>query len=154
MKRLTKYLGWVLTVLFILSLNLEGWADPQGGKGKGKSTQTKAKVVATKSNQGAKRGNRKAVQTKTKVISSKTTKATNRLTVRQKAPALRKEVIPARPNLNAVWIPGRWSWNYRLHQWYWIHGYWDLYPVGTLWVPGYWYYNDGLSIWISGYWVF
>ncbi len=152
MKRLTKYFGWILAVLFILSLNQEGWAYPQGGNGRGKSTQPKAKVTATKSTSKAKKGN--SVSVRTKAATTQIAQTTRRITVNQKPPALRKEVIPVRQNPSAVWIPGYWSWNYRLFQWIWVAGYWDLYPIGVIWFPGYWHYNDGLWIWIEGRWAF
>jgi len=69
-------------------------------------------------------------------------------------PPLRVEVIPVRPYLRAVWIPGYWFFDINLNRYIWISGYRDLNPVGIRWVPGYWGYSNSFYYWQAGYWVY
>jgi len=73
--------------------------------------------------------------------------------VRVAPPAARIEVIPARPAMHSVWIPGYWIYNPVIMEYVWNGGYWDYNPYGTRWIPGYWQLTDGFYVRISGRWI-
>lgn len=75
-----------------------------------------------------------------------------RVVVRVAPPALRHEVIIARPGPRHVWIPGYWRWNGASHVW--VGGEWRLPEAGySRWVPGHWRRVPGGHEWIEGHWA-
>jgi hypothetical protein len=73
------------------------------------------------------------------------------MVVAERPPAPEKEVIPAAPSRDHVWIAGYWTYAYngwvwvagchilrpRLHA-VWVSGHWDRHPRGWIWVHGRW----------------
>ena len=76
---------------------------------------------------------------------------TERVVVRERPPALREEIIVARPSSQHVWIGGHW---YRHNNaWLWVHGCWSLPPPHMAgWAPGHWVDRHGDWIWAPGHW--
>jgi len=161
MKRIMKALAIVSLSMMVMVVS-EGQASQRSTRSQNIRTRTsKAQVVYSNRSKSATLARRsveikhpqKTKNTATLTRSTKV-KSTSRVTVRHKPPAPRVEVIPPRPNVHAVWIPGHWYWDWRLSTWIWLSGYWDMSPMGTVWVPGYWDYDSGFYVWIGGYWVF
>jgi hypothetical protein len=65
-------------------------------------------------------------------------------------PALRAEVIVARPGPAYVWIAGYWGW--RAGGYYWVPGRWVRERPGRAWVPGRWERIGRHWEWRRGYW--
>ena len=64
-------------------------------------------------------------------------------------PAPWREVIPASPGSQYVWIKGHWRWNG--YKYVWVHGYWKTIPTGyTHWVPGHY---GPRGYWVEGHWA-
>jgi len=65
-------------------------------------------------------------------------------------PSGRVEVIPPRPNMGFVWVPGGWEWEGR---WVWHDGRW-MPPGhrGAVWVPGHWERHGHDRVWTRGHW--
>lgn len=71
--------------------------------------------------------------------------------VRAHPPALRAEVVPARPHPGWVWRPGYWRWG---GHWIWAGGYWVAPPyVDAVWVPGHWVHRPWGWVWVPGHWA-
>jgi hypothetical protein len=71
--------------------------------------------------------------------------------VRAHPPALRAEVMPARPHPGWVWRPGYWRWG---GHWIWVGGYWGNPPyAGAVWVPGHWVRKPWGWVWIPDHWA-
>jgi len=65
-------------------------------------------------------------------------------------PAAQVEVVPARPALEYVWVPGAWEWDGR---WVWVAGRWAPPPRhGAIWIGGHWEHRAHERIWIRGHW--
>ena len=65
-------------------------------------------------------------------------------------PALRVEVIPARPGHGHVWIAGYWGWSGGRYVW--IGGRWATPRRGREWVPGRWEQRGRNWRWHDGRW--
>lgn len=70
--------------------------------------------------------------------------------VQKAPPAPRSEVRPAKPNLNAVWIPGHWQWDGSKYAW--KSGRWEKRPGGKAWVSGHWEKKPRGWVWVPGHW--
>lgn len=66
-------------------------------------------------------------------------------------PALRVEVIPARPSVKHVWVPGYWLWEADAYVW--MPGVWMAPPEpAAVWIAPRFERRSGVSVFISGYW--
>ena len=66
-------------------------------------------------------------------------------------PALRVEVIPARPSPSHVWIGGHWYWDGRRHVW--MAGHYVIAPHGhTVWIAASWDHHGGKYHYVPGHW--
>ncbi|MGE3317378.1 MAG: hypothetical protein AB7O26_19860 [Planctomycetaceae bacterium] len=73
--------------------------------------------------------------------------------IRQKPPEPIEEVPPeARPDGNAEWIPGYWSWDDDRSNFLWVSGTWRVIPSGQRWVPGYWTETTDGYVRVPGFW--
>jgi hypothetical protein len=64
-----------------------------------------------------------------------------------------EEVPPdVKPEGNAVWIGGYWSWDDDRQDFIWVSGVWRVCPTGFSWVPGYWTPDANGFRWVSGFW--
>lgn len=73
--------------------------------------------------------------------------------VRERPPVEIKEVVPARPGPNHVWVGGHWGWGTQ-GKWEWTSGYWAVPPrQSAVWTPGHWVEGPrGGWHWIEGHW--
>ncbi len=75
----------------------------------------------------------------------------SKIITKKTPPVSLKQRIPKAPDLNHVWIPGRWA--LRGDSFKWIDGKWKLPPVaGEMWTPGWWNKTAGGFEWVNGYW--
>ena len=71
--------------------------------------------------------------------------------VKKVPPALRVEVMPARPSVKHVWVSGHWMWANDAYMW--TPGLWMLPPEpAAVWVAPRFENRSGVSVSISGYW--
>jgi hypothetical protein len=85
-------------------------------------------------------------------------------------PALKVEVIPARPHPNWSWVKGHWRWIDGRREWVWISGRWVEHAVPAMpelivetpppapsprhfWVRGHWVWEGNHWQWVRGHWV-
>ena len=67
-------------------------------------------------------------------------------------PAPQKEVIPAAPSPNHVWVAGYWT--YRYSGWVWVAGCHILRPrPQAVWVAGHWERHPRGWVWVYGRWA-
>src|SRR5262245_9102779 len=73
--------------------------------------------------------------------------------VPKKPPAPIEEMPPEeKPEGNAVWIGGYWSWDDDRADFLWVSGCWRVKPEGKDWVAGYWREVSGQHQWVPGFW--
>ena len=66
-------------------------------------------------------------------------------------PALRVEVVPARPSPKHVWIAGYWLWETNAYAW--VPGVWMAPPEpAAVWVAPRVETRSGVTVQITGYW--
>jgi len=66
-------------------------------------------------------------------------------------PPARVEVVPTRPNEQAVWVDGEWLW--RRGRWAWLTGRWVAPPAGARFCPWVFVRGDDGRLWFaSGTW--
>lgn len=71
--------------------------------------------------------------------------------VKAPPPAVRIEVVPARPSPRHFWVAGFWSWE--ADGYVWVTGTWILPPEpAAVWVAPRFESRSGVSVFISGYW--
>lgn len=66
-------------------------------------------------------------------------------------PPPQAESVPARPNADAVWTAGYWSW--ANGQYTWVPGHWEMPRDGYVWVPQRWEQVDGRWQSTGGTWM-
>ncbi|HXF10199.1 MAG TPA: hypothetical protein VN625_05390 [Desulfuromonadaceae bacterium] len=66
-------------------------------------------------------------------------------------PPTKVEVIPPRPNMGFVWVPGAWEWENG--RWIWVGGRWAP-PAkhGAVWIGGHWEKHGHGQVWVPGHW--
>ncbi len=70
--------------------------------------------------------------------------------VRERPPALRREIRGIAPSPRHIWIAGNWTWSGR---WVWTPGRWMLPPRERApWVAGHWVVVQGGWSWVEGKW--
>jgi hypothetical protein len=76
------------------------------------------------------------------------------VTAPQEPPEAIEEIPPeTKPEGNAEWMPGYWSWDDERDDYIWVSGVWRVAPHGQRWVPGYWTQaSDGWRR-VSGFWT-
>jgi hypothetical protein len=68
-------------------------------------------------------------------------------------PALPVYEQPEPPAPDNIWVPGYWSYDSFLEDYYWVPGTWVEAPQpGLYWTPGYWYCDNNHFIFRNGYW--
>ena len=73
------------------------------------------------------------------------------MVVSEQPPAPEKEVIPASPSSNHLWVEGYWTHCY--NGWVWVPGFHALRPrQHAVWVAGYWERHPRGWVWIHGRW--
>ena len=111
----------------------EAYAKPGNGKGRGNSPDFVPPGLVDKS---VPPGHRRAP---VEVI------------VMKAPPALRIEVVPARPSAKHVWVAGYWYWESNAYAW--RPGAWMAPPEpAAVWVTPTFEKRNGVSVYISGYW--
>jgi hypothetical protein len=71
--------------------------------------------------------------------------------VKEAPPALRVEVMTARPSAAHVWVPGFWTWE--SSRYVWTASVWMLPPApAAVWVQPRFEPRSGINIYISGFW--
>lgn len=74
-----------------------------------------------------------------------------RVYVVDRPPPLRTELIPIRPGLGYVWLPGYWSREPRGYVW--VTGRYEAAPARhRAWVPGRWQHDRGGWYYTQGHW--
>jgi hypothetical protein len=71
--------------------------------------------------------------------------------VRERPPAVVREVRPPAPGRDYVWAPGYWTWD---GEWLWQSGHWTRRPSDrAVWVEGRWVEDRrGEWVWQPGHW--
>jgi len=73
------------------------------------------------------------------------------MVVAHEPPAPQKEVVPAAPSRDHVWVSGYWTYAY--NGWVWVAGCHILRPrLHAVWVAGHWARHPRGWIWIHGRW--
>ena len=73
------------------------------------------------------------------------------MVVSEQPPAPQKEVLPAAPSPDHVWVSGYWTHAY--NGWVWVPGCHILRPrLHAVWVSGHWDRHARGWIWIHGHW--
>lgn len=67
-------------------------------------------------------------------------------------PLKETEYLAARPNDDAVWIPGYWYWNSNTGEYEWINGVWRRPIPNNTWHEGEWVNVGDSYVWHAGYW--
>lgn len=76
------------------------------------------------------------------------------LVVTARPPEPVEEIPPdqAPADVDAVWIPGYWSWDEPRGDFIWVSGIWRVLPPDMDWVPGYWAQSGNGYVWVAGFW--
>lgn len=68
-------------------------------------------------------------------------------------PAVRREVIVARPYRHAVWVPGYWAYSEPINEYVWVPGSWQRPPRRrAVWVAPTYRKGPQGYIYVGGYW--
>jgi hypothetical protein len=68
-------------------------------------------------------------------------------------PELRQETRPVKPDPDAVWVPGYWSYNTQTANFEWVSGVWRRGLPDYVWRPGEWVKIGDSYVWRNGYWT-
>ena len=61
---------------------------------------------------------------------------------------------PPLPGYGFLWMPGYWSWDDGIGDYFWVPGTWVAPPrPGLLWTPPYWGWSRGRYLFYNGYWA-
>jgi len=69
---------------------------------------------------------------------------------RMAPPPPKKDIRPAKPGPEFLWIEGNWIWS--SGQYTWSKGFWVKKKPGKNWVPGRWEKRGRHWVWIKGRW--
>lgn len=87
-------------------------------------------------------------------FASPTTEPKQPLLLPKKPPLPIEEMPPEeKPEGDAVWIGGYFSWDDDRRDYMWVSGCWRVKPAGKEWVPGYWREVGENWQWVSGFWT-
>ncbi|MBM4370189.1 MAG: YXWGXW repeat-containing protein [Deltaproteobacteria bacterium] len=67
-------------------------------------------------------------------------------------PPVRRVVLPPRLRAGYVWVPGTWTWSFRLDRIVWIDGHWVMARRGHRWMEARWVETPRGWTWMPGYW--